>query len=164
VYGGDRGTPLRAQLAKQRAELAAVDGQLDRLMDAMLAVDAAGTPAAFARKASELEDTQRRLQGEIAATEHQLAALARNDVDGADARWRALAKGVQELDFDARLQARQLVADTFDRIVVYASGLRPAESQADAIDVLLVAKGGAARMLRIDQSGRWVAGEDLLAA
>lgn len=164
LYGGDRAGPLRAELARLRTELATVDGQLDRLMTAMLAVDAASTPAAFARKASELESQQRQLQGEIAATEHQLANLARNELDGLDSRWRALADGVQALDYDARLQARQLVADTFSRIVIYASGLRPSESPTDAMDVLLVAKGGAVRMLRVDQRGGWVAGEELQAA
>jgi len=67
---------------------------------------------------------------------------------------------VMDLDTDARLQARQLVADTFSRIVVYASGLRPDDSPPDIIDVVLVAKGGRSRLLRVDTAGRWVAGDE----
>jgi DNA invertase Pin-like site-specific DNA recombinase len=160
LYGGDRATPLRAQLAKRRGELAALDAQLERLMSVMLTTDASETPAVFARKARELEAQREQLQGEIQALENQIGGLARKEIEGADGRWRALAKGVEELDEDSRHQARQLVADTFERIVVYASGFRPADDL-DVIDVVLVAKGGVSRSLRIDPSGRWVAGDEV---
>lgn len=160
LYGGDRATPLRAQLAKRRGELAALDAQLERLMSVMLATDASETPAVFARKARELEAQREQLQGEIQTLESQISGLARKEIEGADGRWRALAKGVEELDEDSRHQARQLVADTFERIVVYASGIRPAEDL-DVIDVILVAKGGVTRSLRIDPSGRWVEGVEV---
>lgn len=164
LYGGDQAAPLRAELARLRTALATTEGQLARLLDAMLELDAADTPATFARRARDLEATQAKLQAEIQQTEHQLGALARHDLEGADARWRALAAGVMDLDTDARLQARQLVADTFSRIVVYASGMRPEDSPPDVIDVLLVAKGGVARLLRIDTKGGWVAGDELTGA
>jgi DNA invertase Pin-like site-specific DNA recombinase len=160
LYGGDQAAPLRAELAKLRSQLATTEQQLARLVDAMLAVDAADTPTAFARRARDLEADQTRLQAGIDQAEHQLGTLARHDIDGADARWRELAAGVMDLDTDARLQARQLVADTFSRIVVYASGLRPDDSPPDIIDVVLVAKGGRSRLLRVDTAGRWVAGDE----
>lgn len=160
LYGGDRATPLRVELTRLREQLATTEGQIDRLMAAMLALDSQDPPAAFARKAHDLEATRTKTIEEIAHVEHQISSLARTDLDGADARWQALAKGVQELDYDARLEARQLVADTFERITVYASGLRPTEGQ-DVIDVVLVAKGGTSRWLRIDKRGEWIAGEQV---
>lgn len=160
LYGGDRATPLRQQLAKQRQELETADAQIERLMSAMLALDTQEPPAAFARKAHDLEVVRGKTIAEIANLEHQISSLARSDLEGADARWQALAKGVQELDYDARLEARQLVADTFERITVYASGIRPAEGL-DVVDVVLVAKGGISRWLRIDKRGEWVAGEQI---
>lgn len=159
--GGDRATPLRAELAKLRLRAAELDAQLVRLMDAMLALDSEAPPAAFARKANELEAEKQQTERAIQAMEHQLSGLARNDIDGTDRKWRALAEGVRLLDYDARLRARQLVADTFERIVVYASTLDPENGPADEMDVLLMAKGGATRMLRINKSGAWVAGSEL---
>ena len=56
----------------------------------------------------------------------------------------------------------QLVADTFARLVIYQRGARPGESDGRSIDLILIAKGGATRLLRIDRkSGAWRAGEDL---
>lgn len=55
------------------------------------------------------------------------------------------------------------MADTFERIVVYASEIRP-DKPGDHIDIVLMARGGTSRMLRLDKSGRWVAGEELMAA
>ena len=61
------------------------------------------------------------------------------------------------------MQARQLVVDTFERLVVYRRGARALDEPRGAIDVLLVARGGTARMLSIDKSGAWLAAEDLSA-
>lgn len=160
LYPSDRAAPVRADLVARRQALAEVEQQAERLMAAMLATAAEGTPAMFARKANELEAQRGQLQREIQAAEHQLGSLARNDLDGVDAKWAALAEGVQALDYDARLKARQLVADTFERIVVWASGLDPDTTPEDQFDVLLVAKGGSGRMLRIDKAGGWTAGEE----
>lgn len=91
----------------------------------------------------------------------ELAAVARTGLAGADEIWRSLAAGVEAQDLDARLQTRQLVADTFSRIVVYHSGIRPGQAPKGTIDVLLVAKGGIGRLLRIDQAGGWIAAEQV---
>lgn len=160
LYGGDRAATVRAELAALRKRAAEVEGQLERLTAALLSLDGEALPATFARKARELEAEQTSIAAEISAAEHQVATLARTDLAGVDAKWRALAAGVAALDVDARLQAKQLVADTFERIVVYASGQRPDEAPEDVTDVLLCAKGGVRRLIRIDKSGRWVAGEE----
>lgn len=163
LLSGDRATPLRAELAKHRQELGAIDGQLDRLLEAMLAAGQAQPPAAFTRKAQELEAEKSKKQAAINATEHQLSILARHDVDGIERQWRELSDGVLQLDFDKRLQARQLIADTFERIVIYNATLDPSTNSADELDVLLVAKGGGARMLRVNDAGEWVAGAEFAA-
>lgn len=161
LYGGDQAQPVRAELAKLRGRAAEIEQQLQRVTAAMLSAEDGAAPATFVRLAHELEAEQAKVAAEISAAERQLSSLARNDFDGADAKWRALAAGVAELDVDARLQTRQLVADTFERIVVYASGMRPGQDPEDVTDVLLIAKGGVMRPLRIDKAGRWVAGEEL---
>lgn len=161
LYGGDRATGVRAELARLRLRAAEVDQQLERLTTALLSLDGEAAPATFARKARELEAEQASLAAEISAAEHQVATLARADLQGVEDKWRALAEGVAQLDVDARLQAKQLVADTFERIVIYASGLRPDQAPDDVTDVLLCAKGGVTRLLRIDKAGRWTAGEEM---
>ncbi|MDR7331779.1 recombinase family protein [Roseateles asaccharophilus] len=157
LYAGDRAQPLRSELAKLRTRAAEIDAQLQRVSAALLS--STDAPATFVRLARELEEEKGKVEAATAAAERQLESLARGDVDGVDAKWRDLAAGVAALDVDARLQARQLVADTFDRITVYASGFRPGRDPADIIDVLLLAKGGVARALRIDTQGGWIAGE-----
>lgn len=77
--------------------------------------------------------------------------------------WAELAVGVADLDVDARMRARQLIADTFERIVIYHRGRvpGPAQKRTGTIDILLIAKRGATRLLHIDRrSGDWRAGED----
>lgn len=165
LYGGDRAAAPRARLAAAREQLAQVTGQLQRLTDALLAADAdGGAPATFMRRARELEAKLPQLEAEAAAAERDLAAAARTDLTGADAQWRALAAGVEAQEVDARLQARQLVADTFERIVVYRRGVRPDDTPGGAMEVMLLAKGGTARMLRIDPQGGWLAADDWQAA
>jgi DNA invertase Pin-like site-specific DNA recombinase len=159
LFRDDRSALPRAELAGARAELQRIEQQLARLTEALLASDA--PPATFTRRARELETEHQAAAVRVADAEAALASAARADIEGADARWRAVAEGVEALDYAARMQARQLVADTFERIVVWMRGLRPAETPPGTIDVLLQAKGGTTRMLRIDKAGAWIAGEDI---
>ena len=129
-------------------------------MTAALLDDGGPAPAAFARKARELEAELAALQATGADIERALAASARSEAPTAD-RWVALAVSALSLDEGARLQIRQMVADTFERIVVFHRGV-DVEKPRGAIDVLLVAKGGGRRMLAVDRrSGALLAGEDL---
>jgi len=159
LYGGDRSSGPRARVAAARAKLAELTQQLERLTDAIVqAGDDGGTPLTFARRARALEAQQAEAEKEVAAAERELAALARVDLAGADDTWRQLTTGVEAQDYDARIRARQLVADTFQRIVIYRAGVRPLETPRGVIEVMLMAKGGVGRLLRINSSG------DLLAA
>lgn len=158
LYGGDRSALPRSELAAAQARLAKIEKGLERLTEAMMESD---TPVAmFAGKARELEAERDAVHAQIKTAEAALTQVTRTDLSGADKRWRKLTAGVTRLDYDARMQARQLVADTFERIIVYHKGVVPAESAKGTIDVVLLAKGGVARMLRIDPAGGWLASED----
>lgn len=157
--GDVRTEGLRADLARTRSASADVETKLARVTAALLD-DGGPAPAAFARKARELEAELAALQATGADIERALAASARSEAPTAD-RWAALAVSALSLDEGARLQVRQMVADTFERIVVFHRGV-DVEKPRGAIDVLLVAKGGGRRMLAIDRrSGALLAGEDL---
>jgi hypothetical protein len=69
---------------------------------------------------------------------------------------------VKSQDYDARLKARQLVADTFARIVVYRMGVEPGEPANSALDLVLVPHGGHPRALRIHRkTGQWLGAEEV---
>lgn len=163
LYGPDRSAAPRAQAQAARERVQHITQQLDRLTDAMLASSAEGTPLAFARKARALEAELAQAQAELAQAEAEMASTSRSSPQGANAAWRELAEGVLAQDVQARLRARQLVADTFERIVVYHHGMRPdpqASERNYEIDLVLVARGGIARLLRVTRQGDWRAGDD----
>lgn len=162
LYGSDRSQIPRAQVVAARQEVDQISSQLDKLTDAMLASADEGTPAVFARRARQLEVDLVAAQARLQAAELDLAGAARTNIAGADAAWRALADGVEAQEIEPRLQARQLVADTFERIVVYARGVNPdpdASERDYKIDLVLIARGGVARLLTVDRQGNWIAGE-----
>ena len=98
---------------------------------------------------------------EEARAEADLALVGRRNLPAIADRWRLLEAGALALDYEARMQVRQLVADTFERIVLYHRGTMPDSDAPAHIDLVLIAKGGATRLLRIDRkSGEWVAQED----
>ncbi|MEY2655393.1 MAG: hypothetical protein RLZZ524_2421 [Pseudomonadota bacterium] len=159
LYDDDRGAVPRARLAKAQARLATFDKQLARLTDAMLATD--DPPATFVERARGLEAERNAAQRDVRDAEAALQAVLRADIAGADQRWRDLAAGVEALDYQARLRARDLVADTFERITVYRRGLRPARTAAGVMDLVLLARGGVARPLRIDADGQLLASDEI---
>lgn len=151
---GDASALPRAELVAAEADLARLDQQLDRLTDALLA-GGESPAAAFARRARALEAERARAAERAAEAERALAQAARADAASTDQRWRAVAAGVQRLDTEARLQARQLIVDTFERLVVWHHGIRPRDCPPGSIDVLLVARSGISRAIRVTASGRW---------
>lgn len=161
LHSGDRAAIPRSKLARARQELADVNTKLERITDALLASAEGGAPLVFAKRARELEEQQQTLQTDIILAERELAALARVDLNGADQKWRDLAAGVEHQDYEIRLQTRQLVADTFERVVIYHRGTVPDETPAGEMDMMLVAKGGAGRVLRINKRGELIRADHL---
>ncbi|UXY13881.1 recombinase family protein [Chitiniphilus purpureus] len=161
LSGPDTDTPQRLQLASIRNVAAETERQLQRITDALMA-DTDQTPLVFVRKARELETALSNQRAEIQRLEYHLASTTPSTMPAAAEAWAALVEGVASLNYDARLQARQLVADTFERIVVYHRGMTPREDDGRHIDLVLIPKGRQPRMLRINRkTGAWNAGEDV---
>ena len=162
LYGGDRSALLLAAVTAAHRHLEKVEKSFARLTDAIMQSE---TPIpTFIQKAAELQEEREAAQRKVKDTEAAVLLVKRIDLTGADGRWRRLVAGVDGLDLEARMQARQLVADTFERIEVYHHGVRPKETPKGLIDVVLLAKGGVERMLRIDTTGGWMLNEDADAA
>src|SRR5690606_24580807 len=97
---------------------------------------------------------------DLQQAERELASAATIQAPADARRWADLTAGVESLDIEVRDQVRQLVMDTFERIVVWMRG-RGGDRTCMNIDVLLISRAGQRRMLRIDRrSGAWVASEE----
>lgn len=154
------GQLLRDRVATARQRVAETEQQLARVTEALLADDSGAAPLVFVRKARELEQQLAERQADLQQTERELANAATMQAPADAQRWAELAAGVEALDIEARDQVRQLVMDTFERIVVYMRGLEGGRSNAN-IDVLLISRAGQRRLLRINRrSGAWVASEE----
>jgi hypothetical protein len=150
LTGDTRAETLRAELAGVRGEQATVAAQLERITTA-LTVDDGPAPQAFLRKARALELQAGTLADEAARIERDLGALSQTSAPALAEQWAALVDRALALDEDARLQVRQLVADTFDRLVLYVRGLEPSDEAEAPIELMLVSRAGQARMLRFDR-------------
>jgi DNA invertase Pin-like site-specific DNA recombinase len=153
LLGGDRSRPLRDRVNVAKARVADIEQQLNKLIDIMLA--SSEPPAQFVQRAKALEAEQDKHKQELEHAELELAALARAELTGVDQVWRDVAAGVEAQEYEPRVRARQLVADTFQKIVVYWKGLDPQAVENQPISVALVAKGGVVRTLDIDAAGNW---------
>ncbi|THJ30311.1 recombinase family protein [Lampropedia aestuarii] len=161
LYGADRSAAPRKRAQQARKAVDTIKKQLDKITEAMLASEDEGTPLVFARKAREIEACLQAAEREAEEAERELASTSRKDLSNENEEWLRLAIGVENQEVEARLQARQLVADTFERIEVWHHGMEPdpdASERDYCIDLLLMAKGGQARTLRIDRAGNWIAG------
>lgn len=160
LYVGDPTALPRIELAAGRSKLSDIDSKLDRVLEALLE-SSDQAPASFTRRARELESEREAIAEQVRQAERAVIEATRAGLDGADQRWRSLAEGVASLDYEARIQARQLVADTFENIVVYHSGIRPSDASTRSIELVLVAKGGTSRLLHINAKGEVTAAEEI---
>lgn len=147
---GDAGTALpSAQLASAHQRVSEPEAQVRRTTDALLRDDGEG-PAAVLQRVRELESQIASERRDVESFEHHLAASASNVAPAAADAWRKLARGVEQLDYDARPMARQLVADTLSRIAIYQSGFVQNINHG-TIGVVLVGKRGNTRMTNVDR-------------
>ncbi len=152
---------VRALSVRLKAEYSAIEQQLDRVSEALLAAEDGVAPLVFVRKARELEARLAAKQKEVQQSERELAAVSNSHQPELAAAWARLCVGVDSLDFDSRMKARQLVAETFERIVIYHHGLNATSRSGQFIDMLLVGKGGQPRLIRIDRkAGTWHRGTE----
>lgn len=159
LYPADRALAPRAEMNAAKAKLSDVEHKLERLMQALL--EGTGAPASFTAKARELEALKLTLQDQIKRAEQALSEAMRADISRTGDRWKALAEGVQALDYETRMQARQLIADTFESIQIFWKGMRPDRVAKGTMDLILMAKGGQHRRLRILPEGGWQAIEEI---
>lgn len=155
LYRGDQTAAPRAAVAAASQALAELDRGLTRLTDLLLS-DGQEPPAVVLRRLRDLEERRPALAAALQAAERDLATAARADITGAEERWQALRQGVLALDPDARLQARKLVGDTFERIVIHHRGFPIGSAPPGTVDMVLIARGGGRRLLRVDRNGGWV--------
>lgn len=157
----DRPQALQAELAATRARLVDLERQLARVTEALLADDEGATPLVFVRKAREIEAAIAQARSEENRLEVEIRRASQHLMPDVAHAWAELVDGTLALDYDSRMRARQLVEDTFERIVIYQRGMTPNEADNRPIDLLLIAKGGRPRVLRINRrTGAWVAGEE----
>lgn len=155
---GGQSDALRGRLALSRSEGEKIGAQIERLTDLLLATDETETPAALIRKMRDLEAAQKESEKATRHLEQQLLALDSTPTPAAAEAWEALRHDVEAMNYDARIKARQLIADTFERIVIFSRGMG-LDPHSQSIDVLLVAKGGGSRSLCLDRkTGRLLDG------
>lgn len=165
LVGKDRGAEIKSRLAQSRTMLAGLEKQLSRLVDAMLATDKPA--AAFAAKASEIEDQISALKDAIRVDESMAASLATAaPTFEAAKRWKelaaqALGDGSDNGDYDARIKMRRLVLETFSTVTFYRFGLSSSGHEKGKhtkfSELVLVSRSGVTRHLRYSNKGELVA-------
>lgn len=153
--------PIKARIATARTQVAELEQQTERLTSALLSGDGAA-PGFLLMKARELEAALSKARRDQADAEIELAALSRKTPAAAEA-WAALVDGVRAQDPDARMKARQLVADTFQHISIARRGQEWAQDDGVSLDLVLVPHNGEPRELRINRkTGEFLAGRDIV--
>ena len=161
MQAGDAGQTLQKQLVVARAAVAKITTRLSKITDALLADESGAAPLAFVRKARELEAQQTEAEQKVAQLEHEAIATSGAVRPAQAERWAELAAEVEAGDYSAREKVRQLVMDTFNRIVIYMRGMQTDGRNGPFIDVQLFSRSGQHRLLRINRkNGDWVASED----
>lgn len=147
-------------LAIARKRVFDIEAKLEKITAALVSDDGAATPITFIRAARDLESQLAEAQAAEENAEIELRRVSIAETPTATT-WASLTKGVLSLDLDARMKARKLVQDTFERIAIYVHGVQPGDPRTSPIDVVLVGKGGTSRMIRINRrSGELIELED----
>lgn len=165
LVGQDRSAEIKSRLAQSRTMLAGLEKQLDRLVEAMMSTDKPA--AAFAKRASEIEDQIAALKDAIRVDESVfIVASTSSPTHEAAIKWRTLAAdalgtGGDNGDYDARIKIRRLVAETFSKVVYYRYGVnapavRPMWERTKESELVLVSRSGVTRHLRFDRHGELI--------
>ncbi|EKT4504093.1 recombinase family protein [Pseudomonas putida] len=156
------GRSLMQMRIDAQAECTNIEGQVSRVTEALALGEGEGvSPIVLVRKLQELEQQHQDARDKLQEVERKMVAATASQAPANAKVWADLAAGVDSLDVQVREQVRQLMLDTFGRIVIYMRGVIPAGRNSPNIDVLLVSKSGQRRWLRIDRkSGGWAAGTD----
>lgn len=146
--GGDAGQVLRAETAAARRRLADAEAKLARLAQA-LAEDDGVVPLILLKQMRALEAEAAAERIAIEQAERELAGVGRQASPDLAEKWMALIDGVEALDTDARMQARELVRASFSRVVLWHRGDLQAD---DVFEMELTARGGGSQRARFDRA------------
>lgn len=147
--GGDHGRANRAELAGARKRLAACEAKLKRLAGA-LAEDDGAAPITVLRQIRQIEAETELEKKSIDGLERELSGIRPAATPDLAEKWRSLIDGVEDLDTDSRMQARELTRASFSHIVIWHAG-DPAGSDT-VIDLEITARGGGMMKMRIDRA------------
>ncbi|WP_321941686.1 recombinase family protein [Paraburkholderia tropica] len=151
-------SPVEGELALARKRVAKLRTQLGRVTEALLSASDTA-PATFVKAAHELEgkiDAEKRT---IAKLEHESGSLHASVRSTAE-DWQSICDGVEHLNYDSRVKARKLVAETFERIDVYMHGIHGDDKK--IIRLRVKSKAGVVRELDLDRNtGELIDGSEL---
>lgn len=151
--GGDQGQSLRADLAKARRRLADTEAKLARLARALAEDDSIAAPITVMRQIHTLEADAEADRKSIAGLERELSPMTKATTPDMTERWITLIDGVERLDTDARMEARELVRSSFARIVIWHAGAEPLTQAGKSVfDMELSVRGGGSMRLRFDRA------------
>lgn len=150
MQGGDVAQGQRAAIAAGRLRIAAAQTKLDRITKA-LATDDGAIPITLLREMRTLEASLITEREAIEAIERELASYRPAATPDMAQRWLTLIDGVESLNTDARLEARELVRASFTRITVWLAG-DPATPGGGFLDMEITARSGGVQRLRVDRS------------
>lgn len=143
---GPAAIDYRAAAAEAAGKAAHLRQQLERVTEAMLSSDS--PVSIFAAKARQLESELKAAEAaqalaDAAASQNKPAATPESAK-----RFEALIEGILAQNTEARMQARQLVKDTFELITIYTVGL---SGKSKHIEINLLSKTGNSQWLMIDR-------------
>lgn len=143
----DRDDARATLLDGRRAELARLDRKIGEYEKRM---DDEDDPLTVTerKKLRQFEAEHDAAVDEIARLERELKLHVKRRVSNAS-QWKALVRGVVELDPDARLKARALVRETFSKIEVWMKG--PSLMDRHLMAVRLTGRNGVERVLLADR-------------
>lgn len=158
LNGGDAGSSIRADLAAARRRLAALDTKLDKLSRVLLEDDGPA-PITVMRQIRTLEAEAEAARAEIASAERELSGWRPAAAPEFSSQWLDLMEGVELLETEPRLRARELVRASFSRIAVWHRGNPAGVEGGKVADIEITARGGGQVWMRIDrETGRMVDG------
>ena len=150
INGGDQGRELRATLTAARRRLADTETRLERMARA-LAEDDGPLPITVLRQIRTLEQSAEAERMAIDKTERELSGWRAPSSPDLSAQWVSLFEGVEALDVEARMKARELTRSSFSRIVIWHAGNPAGDEDGQVIDMEITARGGGTMRLRIDR-------------
>lgn len=149
----------------KRAALAGIQEEIIRKTDRINKIIAASLeeekiPKAMLQMATTIEDEIASLKKEEIALLREIQLQSSNTQAKSSRSWSEIANNVLNLNDEARMRCRKLIADTFSKITIFFQGIRYNETS-KVIHVVLTSRTGVVRHITISKKdGRWVSGFD----